>query len=620
MLQISWVCVDSSLALSVPDYGSLKFLRHQLSLKCNKSLLNIFIIKSFCAQIVLPRNSSGEMAPWLWWLDEKTGRWRQLGKMRPASDSRTRRDLSGRRFYIGDIQTDKISPIINIDIPWKRCYVRVQAHGIDGKNLKPAEGITVTLIGKESAAQEQYYGYTQKTTNKNGLACIPAWCDSDVVLQAGQWLHSSIIHANPDKTNLKKLPQELETSIIESEELSSFTFTTKVTSQAGPIFSNNEINKCLDPDENLLAFKFYLKEIRRRCYVRAQTYINDQSGKSIEPDHMAIVTLIEKDNADPEKYPYGYPEGWANSFGKACIRAWCGSKVSLQAKRHSRPYTKQWFQLKPDKTTLDKLPRELETSVTLNSFTFTTKVISEMGPVFDNEYKCRFNLDDSLLAFKFYFTDIKPQPREIDDFGTRPPGHPLSWYVSDATGPNQEIKKCFVKVKIYSYQGIPVPMVSVHSFTPDGKTRYGYSVKRPTITGVTSSGLGVTNPLGGTNYSVSFACVEYRCSEKDRETFIVVKFLTNRCFISHPDLTGKFREQTEAYRKLMNITSSIDMTTAIYAPADASQGTLGLYTGPGKTAEERCRAGRVDNIAGDGNRKPTSDGYSLLTIYGCEYG
>ena len=122
-------------------------------------------------------------------------------------------------------------------------------------------------------------------------------------------------------------------------------------------------------------------------------------------------------------------------------------------------------------------------------------------------------------------------------------------------------------------------------------------------------------------YSVSFACVEYRCSGKDRVTFIVVKFLTsNRCFSSDPDLTGKIREQTEAYRKLMNITSADDMATAIYAPANVSNGTLGLYTGPGKIAEERCQAGRVDNIGRDGNRKPTSDGYSLLTIYGCEYG
>ena len=570
---------------------------------------------------MLPRNSSGEMAPWLWWLDEKTGRWRQLGEMRPASNSRTRRDSGGRRFYIGDIQTDKISPIINIDILWKRCYVRVQANVIDGKNLKPADGITVTLIGKESAAQEQYYGYTQKTTNKNGLACIPAWCDSGVVLQAGQWLHSSIIHANPDRTNLETLPSELETSIIESEESSSFTFTTKVTSQAGPIFSNNEINKCFDPDENVLAFKFYLKEIRRRCYVRAQTYIHDQSGKNIEPDHMALVTLIENDNTDPAKYPYGYPEGWANSYGKACIEAWCGSEVSLQAKRSSEYDAKPWFQLKSDKTSLDKLPRELEASVTLNSFTFTTKVTSEVGPIFYSWDGCA-SLDDSLLAFKFYYTDIKPfikpQPKEIDEFGTRPPGHPLSWYTSDATEPSQEVNKCFAKVKIYSNQGIPVPMVSVHSFTPDGKIRCGYSVKRPTITGVTS---GLTNPLDGTNYSVSFACVEYRCSEKDRETFIVVKFLTNRCFIGyHPGLTGKFKEQSESHRKPVSITSFADMTTFIYAPADVSDGTLGLYTGPGKIAEERCQAGRVDNIGRDGNRKPTSDGYSLLTIYGCASG
>jgi len=100
---------------------------------------------------VLPRNSSGEMAPLLWWLDENTGRWRQMGEMLPTNNPRTKRDTGGRRFYIGDIQTDKIS-VINIDIAWKRCYIRAQANAMTVNGvMEPADGVMFTLIGRESS-------------------------------------------------------------------------------------------------------------------------------------------------------------------------------------------------------------------------------------------------------------------------------------------------------------------------------------------------------------------------------------------------------------------------------------------------------------------------------------
>ncbi len=52
------------------------------------------------------------------------------------------------------------------------------------KGMQPVTGAVVTLIGKENTNQEQYYGYTKGITNKNRIACIPAWCDSNVVLQS----------------------------------------------------------------------------------------------------------------------------------------------------------------------------------------------------------------------------------------------------------------------------------------------------------------------------------------------------------------------------------------------------------------------------------------------------
>ena len=417
-------------------------------------------------KITLPKNSSGEMAPWLWWLDEKTGRWRQMGEMKPADTSRTKRQVRGRRFYIGDIKTDKIS-YINIDIEWKRCYVRAQAYTKTKKGTQPVVGAEVTLIGKENANEEQYYGYTKAITNKNGIACIPAWCDSYVVLQSSKMSYNAdgsgrITQLNADdRATLVKLSPQLEaSSILVGNKSTSFQFAAKVTSQAGPIFAGDEINKCLDADDTLVAFAFYLEE----------------------------------------------------------------NEINVE---------------------------------------------------------------------------------ELDDFGSWPPGHPLSWYTADANKPNQEPNKCFMKIKTEYYREGPVPMVSVQSFTPNRETRYGFSVKKQTPTQELPTRLGWDLE----RYAVAYACVEYRCSEICKDTFLVVNLLTDRCVF--PRLIPRLRP---GYN---NFTFPSSRSTSFYAPFDISDGKLGLYTGPGKIAEERCKAGREIDV-GEGTRKVESAGYAVEAVDAAE--
>ena len=225
------------------------------------------------------------MAPWLWWLDEKTGRWREMGEMKLDNKTRTKRASDSTRYYIGDIPADKISNI-NIDIPWKRCYVRAQAFTLTRKGMRPVARAVFTVIGRENEGnidREQYYGYTREFTDKHGIACVPAWCDSYVFLTSSDSDGNNQL--NPDHTNLAKLPPELETSVIEgNNESSSFLrFTTKVTSQAGPIFGGDEINKCLDPDDRLVAFKFYLNETESRLIMIKMDEMDDFG--SLPPGH-----------------------------------------------------------------------------------------------------------------------------------------------------------------------------------------------------------------------------------------------------------------------------------------------------------------------------------------------
>ncbi|KAL9953643.1 hypothetical protein ACROYT_G041093 [Oculina patagonica] len=421
-------------------------------------------------KITLPRNSTGEMAPLLWWLDAKTGRWRQMGEMKPVNNSRTKRSLGGRRFYIGDIKTDKISCIINIDILWKRCYVRAQAFTMTKKGLQPVEGATVTLIGKENAEQEQYYGYTEGITNKNGIACVPAWCDSNVVLQSSKLSFNAdgsnrVSQLNPDNTILEKLPPRLEASVVEGNESRSFQFTTKVTSLTGPIFGGDEMNKCLE-------------------------------------------------------------------------------------------------------------------------------------------------LSDTLMVFRFHLNETKIELSQVDDFGSRPPGHPLSWYTTDASKPNLELKKCFVKITTeYETSNGPAPMVSVQSFTPDGQTRYGFSVKEQTPTG----GKPTTPEWVSWDrlVAVASACVEYRCSEIDKETFLIATILTNECMYTNTVPEPDWPRYGNV--NISHIISSFRSTT-FYAPVDISDGKLGLYSGPGKVAEECCKAGTVD-CADNGIGRINSDGYAVQFVY-----
>ena len=384
-----------------------------------------------------------------------------MGEMKPADPSRTKRAAGGRRFYIGDIKTDKIS-YINIDIQWKRCYVRAQAYTKTKEGTQPVVGAEVTLIGKENANEEQYYGYTKAITDNNGIACIPAWCDSYVVLQSSKKSFDGdgtvrVTQLNADDgVTLKKLSPQLEaSSILEGNESTSYQFTAKVTSQAGPIFAGDELKKCGEVSDTLVAFAFYLEE---------------------------------------------------------------------------------------------------------------------------NEIK--------LDAF--------------DDFGSLPPGHPLSWYTTDASKPN----KCFMKIRTeYDYE-TPVPMVSVQSFTPNRQTRYGFSLKEHTPT----QEIPTTNDWDLERYAVAFACVEYRCSEKNKDTFLVVNLLTDACVFPRP--IPPLRLKTHQYK---NFTLFSRRSARFYAPFDVSDGKLGLYTGPGKLAEERCKAGG-EIALGVGTTMITSAGYAVEAI------
>lgn len=119
--------------------------------------------------------------------------------MKPVNNSRTKRALDNGRFYVSDIQSDKLSNIY-IGILWQRSYVPAQPTYNTG--TQTVKGTWATLISKENTDHEQYYGYTQDITDENGVTCIPAWCEFNVVLRLSKSnsLEVNVLQPTPDHT------------------------------------------------------------------------------------------------------------------------------------------------------------------------------------------------------------------------------------------------------------------------------------------------------------------------------------------------------------------------------------------------------------------------------------
>ena len=216
----------------------------------------------------LPEGDGNEPAPRLWWLEEKTGRWRDAGAITPVdeNDPRRSRRATGRRFLVGEIETDKLS-VINIDVPWKRCYVRAEAFTNKSGEREPSGGVTIRMVGQDE--EGQFYGYTSTVTGLNGVACLPVWCNSSGYIQAQKTrvvltknrdgTRKLAVSLVPDESSLTTLPPETRASVETGKEFSSFQFTATVAASVGPIFAGDEFNKCMKSDDSSRAFRFFQK-------------------------------------------------------------------------------------------------------------------------------------------------------------------------------------------------------------------------------------------------------------------------------------------------------------------------------------------------------------------------
>lgn len=177
--------------------------------------------------------SDGNVSIKLYWLDKKTGRWREVGDFALEDGSKRRRKRSKHKHRV--FLTGTVTPAIakwdlNFDKPDKRVGLRVTV-------TEPAEdGVIITAIRQDN------HGFTERNTN-NGVVCMPIWKDKVYYLQASKDLK----YYDPDPSVLKSLGHvNGDIKSIRGDKgknFSSYTFKSKIicdgTKSTGPIFCDD---------------------------------------------------------------------------------------------------------------------------------------------------------------------------------------------------------------------------------------------------------------------------------------------------------------------------------------------------------------------------------------------
>jgi hypothetical protein len=112
----------------------------------------------------------------LWYMDEKTGRWRVMGEgLKPHETRRSRR--SNRRFYYGKILSDFYMYVKNLDVVInQRCYLKVRVDDDDSGDY----AAMMTLLTTKGSLKR----YQRKTIRGEPI-CIETYCtENEAIIQA----------------------------------------------------------------------------------------------------------------------------------------------------------------------------------------------------------------------------------------------------------------------------------------------------------------------------------------------------------------------------------------------------------------------------------------------------
>ena len=165
--------------------------------------------------------SDGDASVKLYWLDRKTGRWREAGYFSLEDGSKRRRRRTNRVFLAGTVTPSIAQENLNFDRPNRIVGLRVTT-------APQADNVIVTAIRKDNK------GYVQRTTNQ-GVVCMEIWKDKDYYLQA----QKDSKYYDPDES-IRDYIKHVNGSIVsiegDGETIGSFEFHSALVNPRGPIY------------------------------------------------------------------------------------------------------------------------------------------------------------------------------------------------------------------------------------------------------------------------------------------------------------------------------------------------------------------------------------------------
>ena len=165
--------------------------------------------------------SDGDASVKLYWLERKTGRWREAGYFFLEDGSKRRRRRTNRVFLAGTVTPSIAREYLNFDRPDKIVGLRVTT-------VTKADNVIVTAIRKDNK------GYVQRTICQ-GVVCMRIWKDKDYYLQA----QKDFKYYDPDESieeNIKHVNGSIVPIEGDGETIGSFEFRSALVNTRGPIY------------------------------------------------------------------------------------------------------------------------------------------------------------------------------------------------------------------------------------------------------------------------------------------------------------------------------------------------------------------------------------------------
>ncbi|XP_022809833.1 cartilage intermediate layer protein 1-like [Stylophora pistillata] len=196
--------------------------------------------------------SDGNVSIKLYWLDRKTGRWREAGDFFLKDGDKRRRKRSNRIFLAGTVTPSIAKRNLNFDKPKQRVGLRVTTTKDD------ETGVIVRVI------REDHHGYVEAPI-RNGVACIPIWKDTICLVQAEKDNMYYIPDPSADYSHVNSYGIK---SFVDNggiSNISSFRFKSSLVKPRGPIYyddtggSGTEMNTCRAPLNSAYSIQFTFK-------------------------------------------------------------------------------------------------------------------------------------------------------------------------------------------------------------------------------------------------------------------------------------------------------------------------------------------------------------------------